>query len=764
MSRRHRLAARAAAAALAAAAAAPQSAGADTVAGFDTPGTAYLLGQHANPPAAVILASGGPNGSFLRLAFDTANPPNVNGLDFERTDAGPACAVAAGFDFRITPGSGRADGLGFALLDTGVYGRHGVVAPPSPLFAPEEPGFVRSLGFGFDVYQNPESGDPDANHLSIHFDGGVPVAAIDAGAVDLASGGWIHAEIAVDAVAGTIDVALTPEGGSPVLVATDLPVPELEPYEARVHFGARSGGLAADHDVDNVVVTFTPCPPAMVGAWSEVTDWPLVAIHAHLLPTGEVMFWDRHDVLDGDPRAHAGRDSGHGGAGEETVGIIVPRLWNPATGQVTMAAEPPFDLFCSGHTFLADGRLFVAGGHVVDNVGLADAAIYDPFADAWTDLPDMGSARWYPTATTLADGDVLVVAGNISPGNPATTPEVWDVDRRAWRPLGGAVKGQPLYPMMLLLPDGRVLDAGPRPATAALDTAGEGSWAPVAVASPGVRDYGSAVMLADGRVLLAGGRQNPPAATAELLDPAAPAPAWTPTGSMSFARRQLDLTLLPDGTVLATGGTAAPGFNDPAGEVLSAEVYEPAAGEWSLLAAAAVRRIYHSTAVLLPDARVLVAGGGHPPGPGGDASHYDFEIYSPPYLFRGPRPVLAAAPERVYYGEPFTVSTPDPGAIADVTWLRPASVTHAFNMNQRINRLDFVPVAGGLEVTPPADPARCPPGHYMLFLLDGDGVPSEARFVQALPRTIFDDGFEGGGVSAWTSFQGGLFQPPSPRE
>jgi hypothetical protein len=271
-------------------------------------------------------------------------------------------------------------------------------------------------------------------------------------------------------------------------------------------------------------------------------------------------------------------------------------------------------------------------------------------------------------------------------------------------------------------------------------------------------------MLADGRVLLAGGRQNPPTATAELLDPAAPVPAWTSTGSMSFARRQLNLTLLPDGTVLATGGTAAPGFNDPAGEVLSAEVYDPASGAWSLLAAQAVRRIYHSTAVLLPDARVLVAGGGHPPGPGGDVSHYDFEIYSPPYLFRGPRPAITAAPQRVYLGEPFTVSTPDPGTIDDVTLLRPASVTHAFNMNQRINRLDFAPVAGGLEVTPPADPGRCPPGAYMLFLLDGDGVPSEARFVQVLPRIAFADGFETGDAAAWTFFKGGLFQPPSPRE
>lgn len=741
-------------------------AGADTVADFDAPGTPYLLGRHGERPAAAVITDGGPEGNFLRLAFDTATPPNLNSIDFDRTDAGPACAIAAEFDFRITPGSGRADGLGFALLDAGVYGRGGITGPPPPLFVSEEPAFVRSLGVGFDVHQNVEPGDPNANHVSIHFDRAL-VATIDAAAVDLADGGWIHAEIAVDAVAGTVDIVLTPLAGAPVLIATGLPVPGLEPYEARVHFGARSGGLAADHDLDAVSVQFAPCPPAMVGAWSEVAGWPLVAIHAHLLPTGKVMFWDRHDVFDGDPRATGGADGVDGGtghAGEEGLGFVVPRLWDPVTSEVTLAAEPPFDLFCSGHTFLADGRLLVAGGHVVDNVGLAEAAIYDPFADAWTDLPDMTLARWYPTVTTLAGGDVLVVSGDISAGNRATTPEVWDADRGTWRSLGGAVKMQTLYPMMLLLPDGRVLDAGPRPASSAIDVAGAGSWSPVATSSAGLRDYGSAAMLADGRVLLAGGVQFPPTATAELLDPAAPAPAWTPTGSMSFARRQLNLTLLPDGSVLATGGTAAPGFNDPAGEVLAAEVYDPSSGEWSLLAAQAVRRIYHSTALLLPDARVLVAGGGHPPGPGGDVSHFDYEVYSPPYLFRGPRPAITAAPERVDYGEPFTVATPDPGAIADVTWLRPASVTHAFNMNQRIDRLDFTPLAGGLEVTPPADPARCPPGYYMLFVLDGDGVPSVARFLQVLPRTAFADGFESGDSSAWTSSRGGLLQPPSPQE
>lgn len=764
---------------------APLPAGADTVAAFDSPGTPYLLGAHVPPPTLPpeVVAGGGPHGSFLRIAHDFppclaeagACPLNNNTASFELSDPGPTCAISVEFDFRITAGqNGRADGLGFSLLDTGVHGRAGAVGPPCPLFVAEEPTFERSLGLGFDVYQSahppPGAGcppgpvpapEPDANHVSIHFGDGPPVASIDAGAVDLASGGWIHAEIEVDTVAGTVDVALTPEGGSPVLIASGLPVPGLEPYEARVHFGGRSGGLSADHDLDDVHVTFTPCPPERVGEWSEAAPWPLVAVHAHLLPTGEVMFWDRHDVADGDPRAQGGESGagGHGDGAEEPLGIVVPRLWNPVTGQLAMAAAPPFDLFCSGHTFLADGRLFVAGGHVVDGVGLADAATYDPFEDSWTDLPDMSAGRWYPTATTLADGDVLVVSGDDGQNERNLLPEVWDVDRRAWRPLGGALQQLPLYPFMFQLPDGRALAAGPQPTARALDPAGAGSWTPIAVSNAGLRNYGSAVMLADGRVLLIGGVEFPPTPTCELLDPAALAPTWAATGSMSFARRQLNATLLPDGTVLATGGSSAAGFNEASGEVLSAELYDPATGEWSLLAAAGVRRLYHSTALLLPDARVLTAGGGHPPAAGGDASHFDFEIYSPPYLFRGPRPVLSAAPERVFYGEPFTVSTPAPGTIADVTWLRPASVTHAFDQNQRIHRLAFTPIAGGLEITPPAEPARCPPGYHMLFLIDGDGVPSEARFVRVLARTIFADGFESGDPSAWSR----AVSPAAPR-
>ena len=217
-----------------------------------------------------------------------------------------------------------------------------------------------------------------------------------------------------------------------------------------------------------------------------------------------------------------------------------------------------------------------------------------------------------------------------------------------------------------------------------------------------------------------------------MIDLSQAVPVWQYTGSMAQARRQLNATLLPDGRVLATGGTSSPGFTDPAGGVRAAEVWDPDSGNWTTWASNQVTRVYHSATLLLPDARILHAGSG-------DGGEYggipllrepNAEIFSPPYLFRGARPSITSAPGFVGYGQQFFVATPDAGQVVRATLVRPSSVTHGFDQNQRFVELSLVRVAAGLELAAPANGNLAPPGDYMLFIMNSAGVPSVSRIVR----------------------------------
>jgi len=155
---------------------------------------------------------------------------------------------------------------------------------------------------------------------------------------------------------------------------------------------------------------------------------------------------------------------------------------------------------------------------------------------------------------------------------------------------------------------------------------------------------------------------------------------------------------------------------------------------WSVLSGMALPRLYHSETVLLPDGRVASLGGGHPAASNGGPDNFNGEVYSPPYLFKGARPTLTAAPGQVYHGQTFTVTTPDGPSISSLSLLALNSMTHAFDMNQRILHPSFTTVAGGLSVTTPADPNLCPPGYYQLFLLNSAGVPSLSKMIRIGPN------------------------------
>lgn len=455
--------------------------------------------------------------------------------------------------------------------------------------------------------------------------------------------------------------------------------------------------------------------PQTIGQWSSVINLPIVAIHMHLLPNGKVL------LLQDDDHPNYPID------GTRQAGHTVAYVWDVSSGVLTQVDNTTVNEFCSGHSFLPDGRLLFAGGHAgVDGVGNRDAIIFDSSNNTWiqTNQP-MASGRWYPSAVTLGNGEVAVVSGN---GN--NTVEVWQTNSGGgWRFLSNATLGLALYPYMHLAPNGKVFVSGPEATTRYLDTSGTGAWTTIATRATANRDYGSSVTYDVGKVVIIGGG-DPPLSSAEIIDLNQSSPTWTSVGNMAFARRQMNATLLPDGTVLVTGGTSSPGFEDPSGAVLAAEMWNPQTGNFTTMASMAKARLYHSTAILLPDGSVLSAGSGR-----GGTEQRNAEIYSPPYLFTtggaaATRPSIDShISKAVRPGDTFFVTTPDAVNITNVTLVGLSSVTHSRNMNQRFNRLTFTQGAGGLNVTMPANANACSPGYYMLFILNNNGVPSLAKFI-----------------------------------
>ena len=441
--------------------------------------------------------------------------------------------------------------------------------------------------------------------------------------------------------------------------------------------------------------------PSIVGQWSPVVDWGMTATHAHLLPQGQVMWWP--EFTHGDN----------------------PTLWDPATGKNVPLAFAHHNIFCSGHAFTPDGKLFVAGGHIVDDTGLSTASIFDPATQSWFALPDMNAGRWYPTVTTLPSGDMFVIAGTISPTvGENLVPQVWEQSTGRWRDLSSISLSLPTYPWSFVTPAGGIFIAGVTQTSRFISTSGTGSWVNGPLNHyPQNRTYGSAVMYEPGKVMIAGGGPlaDVPTSTMEVIDLSAAAPAWRNVGPLQFARRQLNTTLLPDGTVLITGGHGGVGRDNPNSALLQTELWDPATEQTTLLATSGAYRGYHSTAVLLPDGRVLSAGG---------TGVTTAQVFSPPYLFRGTPPDLSFAPAEISYGQAFDVASADAARIAQVTLLRLTSVTHSFNMNQRFNRLAFsASSASAITVSAPDRPEIAPPGHYLLFLLDAAGVPSTGKVV-----------------------------------
>jgi Domain of unknown function (DUF1929) len=488
--------------------------------------------------------------------------------------------------------------------------------------------------------------------------------------------------------------------------------------------------------------TVTPNGP---GQWSAKIDWPqrslddkerLVAIHAALMPNGKVMTfgWSPSD----------GRTQRNDGA-----------IWDPVTGTFQTLRNPTSNIFCAGTSLLPDGRLFVAGGleqtgteRGIPDLNIFDGALFEKTIAAtpqefssggWSRLKDMSEARYYPSALTLGSGEVFISGGTRADQSFNRTSDLWKPSGELVRLPGAFREGKRFYPMLFQAIDGSIFEVGPREGIFAFTTDGNGTAREMLDRDNIFRDYGSAVMYRPGRIIVIGGggaedNSSGPTATAKILNISNPDEITVgDTGSMKLPRRQHTAVLLANGQVLVVGGSSGAGFNNGAKGVLSSEVWDPISGTFKTLASMTTKRMYHSIAILLPDARVLAAGGGRgttdaPDEPSG-------EVFSPPYLFNddgtpATRPVISSAPATITYGTGFTVSTDTPN-LARATLVRLSSVTHSTNFDQRFIELPILARDGNnLTVSVNSDRFVTQPGYYMLYVFNAQGVPSISKILQ----------------------------------
>jgi len=460
----------------------------------------------------------------------------------------------------------------------------------------------------------------------------------------------------------------------------------------------------------------------VTGSWSALPyNMPINPVHVALLNNGKVLVVSGSGNVAGNTNFRAG-------------------LWDPQAGTIT--TQPvTWDMFCNGMSILPDGRPLINGGTLQYDPfhGALNNSVYDPASNTFTDVQNMAHGRWYPTTTVLGDGRVLTFSGLDENGNTNTTVEFYTAGT-GWSSAFAAGWTPPLYPRLHLLPNGKVFYSGSTTQSRLFDPSAR-TWTNVATTRySGTRTYGTSVLLPltpannyTPRVMIMGGG-NPSTATTELIDLSLPSPSWVFGPAMSQPRIEMGAVILPNGKVLAIGGS----YNDEdtATASLNADLYDPASNTFSSAGANAYARLYHSTALLMPDATVWVAGGN----PQRGTYEQRMEIYKPAYLFTqdglgnvipAPRPTITASPAGINYGGAFTVDTHDAGNVSYVVLVRAGAATHAFDMDQRLVGLSFsVSDSNHLSVTGPPNGNIAPPGYYLLFLLNSAGVPSIANFVQ----------------------------------
>jgi fibronectin type 3 domain-containing protein len=514
-------------------------------------------------------------------------------------------------------------------------------------------------------------------------------------------------------------------------------------------------------------------PSAMAqasGSWSVGQPTTVVAIHAALLPSGKVFYL-----------------AGSGYRRDVPNGPFEARILDPETG-TEKSFNQPHDLFCIGITSLPNGNILLGGGTQMYDTNPENCigewrglkVIYEVnwTSDTVEHVADMAHGRWYPTLLSLEDGKVMIVNGLDEYGaynllveiyDPVTKTSTikYDPNRSAQYKVGtnnlgtstemnmascvpgantpvyggtgqGSVPNIGYYPKMNLLTNGNVLNCGGQDQLRIWNPA-TGVWSNLPKMST-ARHYGCSFLLPlhndaneRGKVMVVGGSSTSSASatsTVQIIDFDAgtyTSPVLRLTSPLSFARKMQAPVILPDGKCAVFGGSSQLNTNP----VHQPEMFDPVTETWQVLPTASIDRVYHQVSILLKDGRVWTAGSTVR----SNVAELRTEVFSPPYLFQGPRPLITNTPTVGDYNNTITIPTNDPEGVQSVSLVRLMTTTHHYEANQRFVWLQILQRnTNNVVVKAPVNSRIAPPGYYMLHILNSSQVPSIAQIIK-IPGT-----------------------------
>jgi Domain of unknown function (DUF1929) len=471
--------------------------------------------------------------------------------------------------------------------------------------------------------------------------------------------------------------------------------------------------------------------------WQLSSQIPINPVHAAMGRTGKVLFF-----------GGSGNDPSQVAYDNSPEGV---RLWDPNSGAFTIPTIPrdsngkPIDVFCAAHSFRPDGQLFVAGGTLQYDpfYGIADCFVFNFTANSgngsWTKVASMNRGRWYPTVLTLGNGRIFTLSGLDVNGNLDRNPEIFN-GSTGWNIFTQQTSSFALYAHLILLSSGKIFYTGaqlggnngvsPRILTlpsrfnqaiaeqsvSGLEVSGNGNQA-ASVLLPPAQDQ---------RVMIIGGGGGAATNRVNIINLNASTPSYTAAPYLNNPRMHHNAVILPNRTVFVCNGSR--GEEDIGQSTLPAEIYNPATNTWTAVETPIVNgRVYHSVAVLLPDGRVVVAGGN----PSRGTYENRIEIYSPAYISQT-RPAISSAPATTGYNRAITIQTNQPAT--NIKWvhlIRPMAPTHGLDTEQRLVDMPISSRSGNsLTVQTTGNRNIAPPGYYMLFVVDNNNIPSVANWIQ----------------------------------